>query len=279
MQKERKDKKHAGEPAETYINNYILTLKAAGQSPKTLESRRIQLVRMAIDLNVTTVSNEELVTWLANKNWANETRKSNRAAIRGFFSYLFHTHIRTDDPAFDLPSVRPSRPLPHPCPDQYITNALEQVHNNKERLMIILAAGYGLRRCEICRIHSNDIINDAYGGYALIIHGKGNKERSLPISTDIAMHIIAEHGYLYPGRYPDTHVEESYIGKRLSDLLPNGWSGHSLRHRFATTAYCKTHDIFAVSRALGHESVATTQRYVALPVDALQNIISATNIE
>lgn len=92
MQKERKDKKHAGEPAETYINNYILTLKAAGQSPKTLESRRIQLVRMAIDLNVTTVSNEELVTWLANKNWANETRKSNRAAIRGFFNYLFHTH-------------------------------------------------------------------------------------------------------------------------------------------------------------------------------------------
>ena len=268
--------KMAQEPFQTYINNFLATLESAGQSKQTIQTRRIQLVRLALALNVETCTEVELTNWIASQNWGKETRKSNRSAFQAFFNYLLHAHIREDDPACNLPPVRLSKPLPRPCPDKYVKAALEKA-DDEERVMIKMAAEYGLRRCEICRLHSDDVLEDHNGHYVLVVHGKGDKERTLPISDDIAAIISNAHGYVYPGRFGG-HVEVSYVGKRLSHLLPDGWSGHTLRHRFATTAYCKTRDIYAVSQALGHESVATTQRYVALPADVLQDVVNAAKL-
>ena len=61
------------------------------------------------------------------------------------------------------------------------------------------------------------------------------------------------------------HVEESYVGKHISRLLPEGYGAHSLRHRYATATYAATHDLYLVARLLGHASVETTQIYVAMP--------------
>ena len=45
--------------------------------------------------------------------------------------------------------------------------------------------------------------------------------------------------------------------------MPPGWSAHKLRHRYATRGYAVTRNLRAVQVALGHASVATTQRYTA----------------
>lgn len=66
------------------------------------------------------------------------------------------------------------------------------------------------------------------------------------------------------------HVEESYVGKHISRLLPDGYGAHSLRHRYATTTYAATHDPYLVARLLGHASVETTQIYVAMPDERLR---------
>lgn len=52
--------------------------------------------------------------------------------------------------------------------------------------------------------------------------------------------------------------------------LGDGWTPHSLRHRYATATYRATNDLFLVSKLLGHDSVETTQRYVAMPEDRLR---------
>lgn len=43
------------------------------------------------------------------------------------------------------------------------------------------------------------------------------------------------------------------------------WTAHTLRHRFASTAYAGSRDIRTVQELLGHSSVATTQIYTAVP--------------
>lgn len=55
-----------------------------------------------------------------------------------------------------------------------------------------------------------------------------------------------------------------HVGKLGSQWLPEGVTLHQLRHRFATVVNKATHDLVSVQRLLGHASVATTQRYVAV---------------
>jgi integrase len=134
--------------------------------------------------------------------------------------------------------------------------------------MIRLAAEAGLRRAEIAAVHSRDVMRDLVGR-SLIVRGKGDKQRIVPISDELADTITAADGYVFPGRWSG-HAEASYIGKHLSRLLGDGWTPHSLRHRYATATYRATNDLFLVSKLLGHDSVETTQRYVAMPEDRLR---------
>ena len=99
--------------------------------------------------------------------------------------------------------------------------------------MIRLGAECGLRRGEIARVHSDDVVADS-AGRSLIVRGKGDKQRIVPLPDDLAGIIMDARGYLFPGRFGG-HVEESYIGDHISRLLPDGYAAHTLRHRFATT--------------------------------------------
>lgn len=94
---------------------------------------------------------------------------------------------------------------------------------------------------------------------------------------DLALLIRSANGYLFPGRWSG-HVESSYVGRHLSDLLGDGWTAHSLRHRYATTTYAATRDLLLVSKLLGHASVETTQRYIAMPDDRLRAAVEATRL-
>ena len=254
------------------IDEFLDTLRAAGQRRHTIDTRRRQLVRVFREINPLTVSEHELVQWLASREWGPETRKSTRSVLRAFFSWLVQTGRRGDDPAIDLPGIRIPKPQPRPCPDDHVTAALRHAGDEGEIIMVRAAAELGLRRGEIARLNSDDVIDDQHGK-ALIVHGKGGKERTLPIPDDLASLLAAYDGYVFPGRFGD-HVEESYVGVRLSRLLPAGWSGHTLRHRFATKTYGESRDLLMVSIALGHESVATTQRYVKPPDDAMRALMA-----
>ena len=86
--------------------------------------------------------------------------------------------------------------------------------------MIRLGAECGLRRGEIARVHSDDVVADS-AGRSLIVRGKGDKQRIVPLPDDLAGIIMDARGYLFPGRFGG-HVEESYVGDHISHLLPRG---------------------------------------------------------
>lgn len=261
------------------IEGWTDTLKAAGLSAQTIKSRRYKMVHLAALLMPSgpeDVTTEQIVQVFARQQWKPETRKAYRNTISSFFRWLHKSCRRSDDPSLDVPRVKKPHAHPRPCPDRYIAAAMEMA-TPSEKLMIRLGAECGLRRGEIARVHSDDVVADS-AGHSLIVRGKGDKQRIVPLPDDLAGIIMDARGYLFPGRFGG-HVEESYIGDHISRLLPDGYAAHTLRHRFATTAYAATHDLFVVAELLGHESVETTEHYVAMPDGRLREATAAVRLD
>lgn len=260
------------------INGWTDTLRAAGLSAQTIKSRRYKMVHLATLLMPSgpeDVTTEQIVQAFARQQWKPETRKAYRNTISSFFRWLHKSGRRSDDPSLDVPRVKKPHAHPRPCPDRYIAAAMEKA-TSSEKLMIRLGAECGLRRGEIARVHSDDVVADS-AGRSLIVRGKGDKQRIVPLPDDLAGIIMDARGYLFPGRFGG-HVEESYVGDHISHLLPRGYAAHTLRHRFATTAYAATHDLFVVAELLGHESVETTEHYVAMPDGRLREAMAAVRL-
>lgn len=266
------------EPAQGWaeeINQWLDTLRAAGYADGTLSTRKSQLSALSRALGGVPgdVEGDDLIAHFAAQKWKPETRKGARNACTSFFGWL-HTSGRADDDAsLWLPTVKRPEAHPRPCPDVVILKALAKA-DAEETIMLRLGAECGLRRFEIAKVHSDDVMRDLLG-WSLRVVGKGDKQRVVPLADDLAEQIMAADGWLFPGRWSG-HVGPTYVGKRLSRLLEGEWTAHTLRHRYATTTYSVTHDLLLVSKLLGHSSVETTQHYVAMPDDRLRVAVAAT---
>jgi integrase/recombinase XerC len=261
------------------INDYCLELAAGGQTERTVRMRRLTMAHIARGLNTAPadVTGEQLVFWFGRQtHWSRSTRKLYRASARGFFSWAYRRGRVPRHIADELPKVRDPTPSPRPVPDQVWRDALAAA-SPRVKVMMRLAAEAGLRRAEVAQVHTRDLINDT-AGWSLIVHGKGDKTRTVPISDSLAELIrtgarghtfyMPAKGYLFPPVDPmvrtERHLTPEHVGILVGEALPEGWSMHKLRHRYATRAYRGTRNLRAVQTLLGHASIATTEHYVAV---------------
>lgn len=255
------------------IDDFSTWLRAAGQAEGTIRLRRwglLKLAEHAAPAGPRDITADVLHSWVANPSWSPNSRKSARATIRRFFQWENATQRRPDDPAALLLGVKIPPATPRPTPTETVRSALERAETPRQRLMILLATFGGLRRSEIARVHADDIEGDF-----LLVTGKGGRRRFIPIHPVLAPHIEiikTRGGWAFPGRFTG-HCHPDHVGKNLSRLLGSGWTGHTLRHRFATTAYSGSRDLRAVQELLGHASVATTQIYVGLDTESLTRAV------
>ncbi len=265
---------------ESAIAGYLLTLSAGGQRETTLKVCRQHLTRLARGLGCppAEVTGELLVEWFGRQTqWAPETRKGHRSSARGFFSWAYRTGRIPVYLGDELPGVRVPKAAPRPAPDDAWEAALAAA-DARSRLILRLAAEVGLRRGEVAQVHTRDVL--VVGGSAqLLVHGKGGKQRIVPISDEIAALLgrgpgghtpgMASTGYLFPDG-AGGHLSAHWVGIAISRLLPAGYSMHTLRHRFATRAYRGSRNLRAVQSLLGHASIATTERYTAVDDDEIR---------
>lgn len=245
------------------IQGWILWIKLGGVSSNTVRLRRDHMQMIARRSGVEHprhLSLSRLVDLFSERRWSNEHMKGVRTSLVSFCDWCVMNGFMDSNPAMDLPKVSGDKPRPRPAPDDVWRQLIDNAPP-RELLMARLAGEAGLRRAEVAQCHFDDLVRDQ-GGWALIVKGKGAKQRVVPIPVGLATAIRAhcEGGHLFPGAI-DGHISPGWAGTVISRLMPDGVTMHKLRHRFATRGYAGTRNLRAVQEALGHASVATTERY------------------
>lgn len=247
------------------LDSYVRFCRAQSQSEATIRLRLVWLKRADRELGLATITANELIDWLADHDWKPETRRAARSALRSFFSWAEESGVRSDNPAARLRTVRVPTAMPRPCPTDVLHAALSRA-NDRDRMMIALAAFAGLRCAEIACLRWVDV-----SGQRLRVHGKGGKIRFVPISPALA-DMLDQHAarsaspFVVPSR--DGEASPTNVSRRLKSALGGHWTGHTLRHRFATMAYRAQRDLLTVQRLLGHSNPETTARYAEPPAEA-----------
>lgn len=245
---------------------YLAWMRSARRSEGTIYLHSYHLRRYAHRTRRAPwpVTVEELADYLGtHSDLGASSLRTMRQVLRGFYAWA-HVVGRVDaNPAAHLLSIRATVGIPRPAPEHAVKVGTHH-KSERSRLMVRLGVNAGLRCCEIAAVHTRDVFEDLVG-WSLIVHGKGDKKRTVPLPDDLAGALrTAEPGYLFPGKI-NGHLSPSRVSELISEALPPGITAHQLRHRYATRAYQHGgRDIRAVQDLLGHAYVSTTQIYTAV---------------
>lgn len=245
------------------IDAYLAYIRSGGSSKETIRTYGTHLRRFSrvIGGNPLDVTTQDCQKYLAETGKALEYRRSIRVALRSFYSWAEKLELIPVSPAALLPVIKQTPAMPRPASDEDLQRALKR-SAPRTRLIIRFAAEMGLRRAEIAQIHAQDIIRTSQG-LTLLVHGKGNKKRLVPIPDTLTTICRDLDGYMFPSpQSPTGHITPSHLSKLVSHVLPKGVTLHCLRHRFATHIYALDNDILTTQRLLGHTSPTVTQRYI-----------------
>ncbi len=212
-------------------------------------------------------------------------------AIKSFHHFLLIEKEVSIDVAKGFASPKIEKSLPQVLSIDEVVAILEQVDKTKplglrNMALLELIYGSGLRVTELLDILMEDIhLNQGY----VIVKGKGNKERMVPISD---MSTIALRNYIIKAReklikeQKTNYLFVNQSGQRLSrqgffKLLKKLASGagvttdcspHTLRHSFATHLLENGMDLRTLQSLLGHEDISTTQIYTHISQKRIKEI-------
>ena len=273
-----------------YIDIFLEALSAEkGRSEKTLTSYASDL-HLADDtisgglMNATESDIQNYLSSLPDKA-SSVARKA--SALRGFYKFLMLEKIITTNPTANLELPKRNRALPKFLTTQeielLISSAGDIRNSLRLRAMIELLYASGLRVSELCELPISGIL-----GNKLLIHGKGAKERLVPMH-DAAIHALNKwldargdinSKYVFPTNSKSGHITRDGFFKILkkcavlAGIDPNRVSPHVLRHSFASHLLAGGANLRAIQTMLGHEDISTTQIYTQVMPEKLKETVS-----
>lgn len=274
-----------------YIEVFLEALSAErGRSAKTLASYEsdLRLANAAIPgglMNADAAAIQNYLSTLPDKP-SSIARKA--SALRGFYKFLMLEKIITTNPTANIELPKGNRALPKfLSPDEIellISSAGDTKNSTRLRAMIELLYASGLRVSELCELPMTAILGDR-----LLIHGKGAKERIVPMHPGAQIALARwlklrgddeTSKYVFPSGGKSGHITRDGFFKILkkcavlSGIAPNRVSPHVLRHSFASHLLAGGANLRAIQTMLGHEDISTTQIYTHVMPEKLTETIA-----
>lgn len=237
----------------TLLEDYVASLSKAGLSPKTV-ARRI-------------------------------------SSLRQFFRFLYSEEIRIDDPGATLDMPKQPRSLPKSLAADDIERmiaAAKTAGDIRLEAMLELLYASGLRVSELVTLPLSAVQKiKGHDRNFLIVRGKGNKERIVPLHGKAlaALEAYIKPGrdaaaWLFPSRGKEGHITRQRFGQMLKEIAlvagldPEKVSPHTLRHSFASHLLAGGADLRVIQELLGHADISTTQIYTHIEQEKLTKLVT-----
>jgi integrase/recombinase XerD len=225
--------------------------------------------------------------------------------MRQFYKFLYAEGLRTDDPTGILDAPKKGRSLPKIMGVDEVTRLLTQAEQEAQlsgvgqlqraRMLALLELLYatGMRVSELVSLPAKVLDQE---GRFLMIRGKGNKERLVPLSHSAIAAIKAygrmqaieraaakepppESPWLFPSSSREGYLPRQVFARDLKDLAiragltPSLISPHVMRHAFASHLLQNGADLRVVQELLGHSDISTTQIYTHVLEERLHQLV------
>lgn len=231
------------------------------------------------------------LAWFGTENQNPRTQSRVLSGIRALFKFMLIEGEIEENPASLLESPKIGLKLPEVLSIIEIDRMIEVIDLSKpegqrNKAIIETLYGCGLRVSELVNLRLTDI---HYGEGFVVVTGKGNKQRLVPISNK-ALKEIENYKY-YRNRLPVIHDQNIlFLNRRGSGLtramiftiikdlaaragILKNISPHTFRHSFATHMIEAGADLRAVQEMLGHESILTTEIYTHIDRSFLRDTL------
>ena len=281
------------------INRFVsyLTLER-GMSAHTVSAYEADATRfletLPSDYAITDVTTDTLSEFIGDLNDLGISPRSRARIVSGlksFFAFLTMEGDLAVDPTLPLDTPRITRHLPDVLTIDEIDAMLGAIdmstgEGRRNRAIIETLYSCGLRVSELCALTLNQLhLSDGY----VIVHGKGNKERLVPMSPAAVRYIeeYLSHDRAVPKPGHEDVVFINRLGTALSRVMifkiikqltalagiNKTVSPHTLRHSFATHLLEGGANLRSIQMMLGHESIATTEVYLHIDTTHLRDEI------
>jgi integrase/recombinase XerC len=233
-------------------------------------------------------------SWLASrksKNYSNSSTARALAAVKSFFKYLDRFEEINNSAIFHLRTPKKEKSIPKALSQEQAAAAVAAIVKSKEPwvgkrdlALLTLIYGTGLRISEALDL----TIKNRPRGDNIIISGKGNKERVVPI-LPIIIEAIEDYISSCPFGLMDNDplfvgvrgkkLQPAIFQKKIQEVrralgLPETATPHAFRHSFATHLLHEGVDLRSIQELLGHASLSTTQRYTNVDTARLLDVYS-----
>lgn len=215
------------------------------------------------------------------------------SGLKAFYKYLLIEKIVDTDPSELIEAPKLGRKLPDVLTEEEITLIIESVDLSKdegERNKAILETlyGCGIRVSELINLKISDL---HFKEGIIMVTGKGNKQRLVPIGDQAKKQITTYLDYTRPKiNVSKNDTDTLFLNRRGKKLtrqmifyivknnvekagIRKNVSPHSFRHSYATHLVQNGADLRVVQELLGHVSITTTEIYTHLNRDDLRKAI------